>query len=98
MVHETPAEVALVANEYKGKTDLWLNYENKPDSIMHEYFTLLTNDKEYTSVECYLSPEEYDMLPRALVRFNGDGYHVGDADGFEQLGKSKTKLQLIKKV
>lgn len=64
---------------------------------MREFFTLLTNDKEYTTVECYLSPQEYEMLPHAYVRLNGDLYNVVDADGFDPLGKQKTKLKLIKK-
>ena len=97
-VYETPAKIALVDEVYRGKKDLWLNYHDKPDSIMREYFTLLTNDKEYTCVECHLTAEEYNMLDKAFIRFNGDLYNVVDADGFDPLGKSKTKLKLIKKM
>lgn len=97
-VHNIPAQIAIVQNEYKGNKNLWLNYHDKPNSIMREYFTLLTNDKEYTTVECYLTPQEYDMLDKALIRFNGDLYNVVDADGFDPLKNSKTKLKLIKKI
>lgn len=88
----------MVSGKYEGKKDLYLNYEDKPNSIMREYFTLLTNDKELTCVECYLTPEEYDMLDRAYVRLNGDLYNVVDADGFDLMGNGKTKLKLIKKI
>lgn len=98
LVNGVEVEMAVVKNQYSGKKNLWLNYEDKPDSILREYFTLLTNDKEYTCVECYLTPEEYDLLDRAYVRFNGDLYNVVDADGFDPLGKGKTKLKLIKKL
>ena len=98
MVHDTPAQMAIVSNAYKGTKPLWLNYKDKPDSILREYFALLTNEKEYTCVECHLTPEEYNMLDRAFVRFNGDLYNVVDADGFDPLGRSKTKLKLIKRL
>ena len=99
VVNGEVVQMAVVKNQYtKGNKPLWLNYEDKPDSIMREYFTLLTNDKEYTCVECHLTPEEYDMLDKAFVRFNGDLYNVIDADGFDPLRKDKTKLKLIKKV
>lgn len=88
----------MVSDTYEGKKKLKLNYENEPDSVMREYFTLLTYDKEYTSAECFLTAEEYEALPRAYVRLNGDLYNVVDADGFDPLGKQKTKLQLIKKL
>ncbi len=97
-VYSTAVDLAVVSGKYEGKKDLYLNYEDKPNSIMREYFTLLTNDKELTCVECYLTPEEYDMLDRAYVRLNGDLYNVVDADGFDLMGNGKTKLKLIKKI
>lgn len=90
-------DVALVSNSYNGNKPLTLDYEDKPDSIMRQYFMLLDNNKSYTTVECYLTPEEYDMLDRCYVKFNGDLYLVAEADGFDPLGKSKTKLKLLKK-
>lgn len=97
-VYETDVPVAKVSDAFMGNKTLKLNYEDEPNSVMREYFTLLTHDKEYTSVECYLTPEEYEMLNRAYIRLNGDLYNVVDADGFDPIGKQKTKLKLIKKL
>lgn len=94
----TPVDLALVSNTYKGDKTLELNYEDKPNSIMRSYFMLLTNERNYTSVECYLSPEEYSDLGNSYIKFNGDLYIVAEADGYDPMGKSKTKLKLIKKM
>lgn len=94
----TPVDLALVSNTYKGDKTLELNYEDKPNSIMRNYFMLLTNERNYTSVECFLSPEEYADLGNSYIKFNGDLYIVAEADGYDPMGKSKTKLKLIKKM
>ncbi len=94
----TPVDLALVSNTYKGDKTLELNYEDKPNSIMRNYFMLLTNERNYTSVECYLSPEEYADLGNSYIKFNGDLYIVAEADGYDPMGKTKTKLKLIKKM
>lgn len=91
-------DLALVCNSYEDDQALELNYEDKPNSVMHNYFMLLTNQKNYTVVECYLTPDEYNNLNSAYVRFNGDLYTVAEADGYDPMGKSKTKLKLIKKM
>ena len=97
-VHDTPSKIAIVKQIHKSEKSLKLDYHDEPDSILREFFTLLKYDKEYTCVECYLTPEEYEILPSAYVRLNGDLYNVVDADGFDPIGKQKTKLKLIKKL
>jgi len=95
---EIKADLALVSNEYKGHKNLILDYENKKDSIMRSYFLLLTNNRSYTLIDCYLSPEEYTMLPYSLIRFNGDLYHTAEIDGYDPLGKNVGTLKLIKRI
>lgn len=92
------ATVALVSNEYNGDHKQTLNYRNEPNTIMSNYFLLLTNRKYYTVVECYLSPEEYSNLDIALVRFNGDLYNIAEIDGYDPLGRRKCTLKLIRKI
>lgn len=92
------ATIALVSNEYKGDHEQTLNYRNEPNTIMSNYFLLLTNRKYYTVVECYLTPEEYSNLDIALVRFNGDLYNVAEIDGYDPLGRRKSTLKLIRKI
>lgn len=89
--------LALVSNSYEGDRPLHLDYEDKPTSIMRNYFMLLTNEKNYTKVECYLTPEEYNNLDKSYVRFNGDLYVVAEADGYDPMGGAKTKLKLMKR-
>lgn len=91
-------DLALVTNSYKGDKPLELDYKDKPNSIMRNYFMLLTNEKNYTTVECYLSPQEYADLSNSLIKLNGDLYFVAEADGYDPMNKSKTKLKLIKKM
>lgn len=92
-------DVALVANEYADSDKpLSLDYENKAESIMGNYFLLLTGEKNYTSVECNLTAEEYARLPYSLARLNGDLYNIAEADGYDPLGSKKTKLRLIKRI
>jgi hypothetical protein len=92
------AELALVKNDFSGNRRLILDYENKQDSIMRTYFLLLTNNRNYTLVDCYLSPEEYTMLPYSLIKFNGDLYHTAEIDGYDPLGKNKGTIKLIRRI
>lgn len=92
-------EAGLVTNALKGSNPMVLDYKDMPDSIMRNYFTVLADaDNCFTTVECYLSPEEYAMVDRALIRFNGDMYHAAEVDGFDPLGKKKATLKLIRKM
>lgn len=97
-VQSQKTKLALVSNSYKGEKPLELNYKNEPNSIMRNYFMLLTNERNYTTVECYLSPDEYVNLGNAYMKLNGDLYIVAEADGYDPMGRSKTKLKLIKKM
>lgn len=97
LINKESADMAIVSNTYQGDRPLTLDYEDKPNSIMRQYFMLLDNNKSYTTVECFLTPEEYDLLDRCYVKFNGDLYLVAEADGYDPMGESKTKLKLLKK-
>jgi len=92
---DTYFNAALVTGEINNSI---LDYENKKDSLMRNYFLLFTNEKHYTIIECYLTPEEYSLLDIALVRFNGDLYNVAEIDGYDPLGKRKSTLKLIRKI
>lgn len=89
---------ALVSNEYEGTKPQILDYEDKPNSLMSNLFLLLKNDKSYTVVECYLTPQEYSKLDVSLARFNGDLYNIAEIDGYDPLGRSKCILKLIRKI
>lgn len=97
-VENETVQATIVSGQYAGNKKVELNYEDKEDSIMRNFFFLLTNEKNYTTVECYLTPEEYDKLPYALVKLNGDLYNIAEVDGYDPLGKKKTKLKLIKRI
>lgn len=75
-----------------------LDYENKQNSILRNFFLLLTNSKNYTIVECFLSPNEYNNLPNSLIKFNGDLYHSAEIDGYDPAFKNTGKLKLIKRI
>ncbi|MDH6309609.1 hypothetical protein M2451_001975 [Dysgonomonas sp. PFB1-18] len=92
------ATVALVSDEYDGNYRQKLNYRNEPDTIMSNYFLLLTNQKHYTIVNCYLSPEEYKDLGRSLVKLNGDLYYAAEIDGYDPLGKKPGTIKLIRQI
>lgn len=97
--NEKSAKVAMVTNEYKGQTNLILDYKNESDSIMKNFFLILmNNNSDHTIVESYLSPEEYSNLDKALVKFNGDLYYTAEVDGYDPLGKKKCRLKLIRKI
>lgn len=96
---KSEVEVGLVRNALNGANPMILDYKNQPNSIMRNYFTMLADtDNCFTTVECYLSPEEYAIIDRALVRFNGDMYHVAEVDGFDPQGKKKATVKLIRKI
>ncbi len=69
------------------------------NSILDNYFTLLTNaENSYTTVECFLSPEEYGNIDNCIVRFNGDLYTIAEVDGYDPLCRRKAELKLIRKL
>jgi hypothetical protein len=90
--------IALVSNEYNGDHKQVLNYGNEANSIMRNYFLLLTNSKHYTVVECFLTPVEYSKIDISLVKFNGDIYNIADIDKYDPTGKNKATLKLIRKL
>ena len=92
------APVVLVKNDFLDTKNLILDYEYKDDSILTSFFFLLANDKNYTTIECYLTPEEYNLLSHTLVKYNGDLYHAIEIDGYDPLCKKKGILKLIKQI
>lgn len=93
------AALALVANEYNGQEKLILDYNNIDNSIMKSFFLLLINsDNNYTLVECTLSAQEYALLDKALIKFNGDLYNVAEVDGYDPLGINKSSIKLIRRI
>ena len=95
---DTSADVALVKNEYSGNRSLILDYEDKPNSITRSFFLLIMDDNNYTSIDCYLTPDEYNRLPYSLVKFNGDIYRPIEIDGYDPTGKNKGTIKLIKRI
>lgn len=97
---KVPVKAALVTDTFDdGSQRMVLDYKDKPDSILRNYFTVFTDAQNcYTQVECYLSPEEYERLEDSLVRFNGDFYHVAEVEGYDPKGIRKTTLKLIRKM
>lgn len=92
-------EAGLVATHINGENPMNLDYKDEPYSILNNYFTLLTDaDNCYTTVECYLSPEEYNRIPDSMVKLNSDLYYVADIDGYDPLCKKKTTLRLIRRM
>ncbi|MDR2950706.1 MAG: hypothetical protein LBV71_16080 [Prevotella sp.] len=56
-------DLVSLKNEYDITTISILDYENKQYSILNNYFTLITtNNTNYTIIETYLTPEEYQLL------------------------------------
>ncbi|WP_062182965.1 hypothetical protein [Dysgonomonas macrotermitis] len=82
------------------ESTLTLNYKNQKNSILHTYFNVLaTNDSNYTEIECYLTPDEYERLDgTALVKLNNDLYYIASIEGYDPIGINKTKLKLIRKL
>ncbi|NDV69246.1 hypothetical protein [Dysgonomonas sp. 25] len=97
--NKVEVDAALVTDTFDKGQRMELDYKDKPDSILRNYFTILADAQNcYTQVECYLSPEEYDMLEHCLIRFNGDLYHAAEVEGYDPLGMRKTTLKLIRKM
>jgi hypothetical protein len=90
-------EAALVQNEHP-RLGLSLNYENRPGSILRQYFLLLDNSYFYTEVECLLSPQEYRDLDILQAVFNGSLYHVASVDGYDPLCRAPAKLKLLRRL
>lgn len=90
--------VAMVTGGLEGRRKQILDYRNQPDSILRNYFLLLDNASHYTIVECYLTPDEYDVLHLSQAKLNGDLYMIAEVDGYDPAGNSMCKLKLIRKV
>lgn len=90
----------MLSEMHKKKQTLTLNYKNEPYSIMNTYFIpIVTNDSNYTDIECYLTPDEYEKLDgTTLVKYNSDLYYVAAIEGYDPTYLNKTKLKLIRKV
>lgn len=95
---ETKAELAIVKNDFSGNRRLILDYENRQNSIMRSYFVLLTDNRNYTIIDCILTPEEYSQLPYSLIKFNGDLYHTAEIDGYDPSGKRLSTMKLIRRI
>lgn len=93
-------DLLKVSNEYNKTTVSILDYENKEHSILNNYFTIITtNDTNYTTIETYLTPEEYELLDgRNLIKLNSDLYYVSSVDGYDPLMKNPCKIKLIRKI
>lgn len=95
---ETKADLAIVKNDFSGNRRLILDYENRQNSIMRSYFVLLTDNRNYTIIDCILTPEEYSILPYSLIKFNGDLYHTAEIDGYDPSGKRLGTMKLIRRI
>lgn len=97
VIREQPY-LALVSS-YLGSGNITLDYKNKPNSILTTYFNLLTNNENcYTTIDCYLTPEEYNNITNSIVKLNGDLYYIAEIDGYDPLGRRKATLKLIRKI
>lgn len=92
--------IPVLTNALEGNDKLVLNYKDAEDSIFRTYFKIIaTNDSNYTDVECFLSPDEYEQLDGTkLIKYNGDLYYIAAIEGYDPLGVNKTKLKLIRKI
>ncbi|MDR2954501.1 MAG: hypothetical protein LBV43_05425 [Prevotella sp.] len=98
-IDSTPIQLATVSERYDGKLKMILDYEDKPESILRNYFLIMVdNDNNYTTVSCYLTANEYANLNKSLIKFNGDLYNVVEVDGYDPLGKNKATLKLIRRI
>lgn len=93
-------KLADVSNTFNKDKILDLDYKSKSNSILTTYFTVIvSNDTNYTEIECYLTPDEYDRLDgSSLVKWNGDLYYISSVDGYDITEKNRTKLKLIRKM
>lgn len=90
-------QIALTSN-HLGENTVILDYEDKPGSIMRNFFFLLHNINHYTEIECFLTPEEYKDIDSCLVKFNGDLYNVMAVDGYDPACRKPAKVKLIPKI
>lgn len=99
-INNQELQAAFVTDTYdKDGQRLVLNYKDEPNSILNTYFTLLTDAENcYTTVECYLTPEEYSQIDSSMVKFNGDLYYVAEVDGYDPMCKRKATLKLVRKI
>lgn len=93
-------KAAFVTDTYdKDGQRLVLNYKDESNSILNTYFTLLTDaDNCYTTVECYLTPEEYSQIDSSMAKLNGDLYYIAEVDGYDPMCKRKATLKLVRKI
>lgn len=90
-------DIALVSNTLPDKQEL--SYYDRPYTILRNYFTLFVdNQNSYTTVECYLTPDEYEKLAYCPVQLNGDLYYVAEIDKYDPLMQQPATLKLIKKM
>jgi hypothetical protein len=97
---QLPLLLPMLSNTFdNSREQLHLNYKNQSGTLLRSFFSVIaTNESHYTEMECYLSPEEYERLDGSmLVQFNSDLYYVASVEGYDPLGKNKTKLKLIRK-
>lgn len=89
-----------LSNRLDQKDTLSLDYNSSSDSILGTYFSIIaTDDSNYTYVECYLTPDEYERMDGCtLLKFNGDLYYIAAVEGYDPMGWNKTKLKLIRRV
>ncbi|NDW09833.1 hypothetical protein [Dysgonomonas sp. 520] len=94
------ANLMRVKNDYDITMKNILDYKNVEHSILNNYFTLITtNDTNYTTIETYLTAEEYELLDgRNLIKLNSDLYYVSEISGYDPLMKQKTQIKLIRKI
>lgn len=92
--------LSMVSNRMRGGRTLLLNYHNKPNTILTTYFNVIVGaDSNYTEVECYLTPDEYERLDGSCyAQLNGDLYYIASVEGYDPIGRNSTKLKLIRKV
>lgn len=97
-INGVPLSLAKVSNTRAEST---LNYKNRPDTILTNYFTVLGigSESHYTEVEAYLTPYQYSSLDGSyMVKFNNDLYYAAEIEGYDPQNKNKTKLKLIRKI
>lgn len=97
---ELDLQVPVLSDVYNGNPSLCLNYKDEANSIMNAYFSIVaSNDSNYTEIECYLSPDEYDRMDgNMLVKFNDDLYYIATVEGYDPLNINKAKIRLIRKL
>jgi len=91
-------KLAKVSNSLNGLMEL--SYEDKNDTILGKYFSILVDaSSHYTEVECYITAEDYTKLDGSVyIRFNGDLYYIAEISGYDPSQKNKTKLKLIRRI